>query len=596
MRDFLKYTFASLLALLIFLGISIGGLVLLVISISSKDPAPRVKDKSVLAFDLSVDITDGQKGSSGNLGNALLSGTPDTIPLRMALNAIDRAAKDKRIVALYLYGDMESSSSAGYAALKEVREALQRFRATGKQIIAYGVAWSEPEYYLASVADTIAINPYGSFELNGLASNTAFYAGALKKFGVGVQVTRVGKYKSAVEPFLLDKRSPESRQQTQALLGDVWGEFLTAVGKDRKLTPTQLQTVTDNQPILEAEDAVKQKLVTKLAYEDEMISQLQQLSEKDDESFRQISLKSYAKVAEDALQGERQSKNQIAVVYAEGEIVDGEGDADQVGGDRFAKQLREIQQDDDIKAVVIRVNSPGGSVIGSEVIQREVIQTRKTKPVVVSMGGVAASGGYWISTFSDRIFAQPNTITGSIGVFGLRPNVQKLANDNGVTWDVVKTGRYADISGITRPRTPPELAIFQKSVDRTYDRFVSKVAESRKLPKAKVAEVAQGRVWSGKQALAIGLVDQMGGLQDAIQDAAQRAKLGDNWKLTEFPEPRGLGETLLKNLSSASLQKNKSKNSVFKELGKLQTEFTVLRGMNDPSEIYARLPFNFRLD
>jgi protease IV len=593
MRDFLKYTFASLLALLIFLGLSIGGLVLLVISISSKDPAPSVKDKSVLAFDLSVDITDGQKGSSGNLGNALLSGTPDTIALQTVLTAIDRAAKDKRIVALYLYGDMESSSSAGYAGLKEVREALQRFRATGKKIIAYGVDWSEPEYYLTSVADTIAINPYGSFELNGLASNTAFYADALKKFGVGIQVTRVGKYKAAVEPFLLDKRSPESRQQTQALLGDVWGEFLTAVGNDRKLTPTQLQTITDNQPILDAEDAVKQKLVTKLAYEDEMISQLQQVGEKDDESFRQISLKSYAKVAQSL---ERQSKNQIAVVYVEGEIVNGEGDADQVGGDRFAQQLREIQGDDDIKAVVIRVNSPGGSVVGSEVIQREVIQTRKKKPVVVSMGGVAASGGYWISTFSDRIFAQPNTITGSIGVFGLRPNVQKIANDNGITWDVVKTGRYADISSITRPRTAPELAVFQKSVDRIYDRFVGKVAESRKLPKAKVAEVAQGRVWSGKQALAIGLVDQMGGLQDAIQDAAQRAKLGDDWKLTEFPEPRGLRETLLKNLSSASLQKNKSKNSVFNQLGKLQADFTVLREMNDPSEIYARMPFNFRLD
>jgi protease IV len=582
-----------LLALLIFLGLSIGGLVLLVISISSKDPAPSVKDKSVLAFDLSVDITDGQKGSSGNLGNALLSGTPDTIALQTVLTAIDRAAKDKRIVALYLYGDMESSSSAGYAGLKEVREALQRFRATGKKIIAYGVDWSEPEYYLTSVADTIAINPYGSFELNGLASNTAFYADALKKFGVGIQVTRVGKYKAAVEPFLLDKRSPESRQQTQALLGDVWGEFLTAVGNDRKLTPTQLQTITDNQPILDAEDAVKQKLVTKLAYEDEMISQLQQVGEKDDESFRQISLKSYAKVAQSL---ERQSKNQIAVVYVEGEIVNGEGDADQVGGDRFAQQLREIQGDDDIKAVVIRVNSPGGSVVGSEVIQREVIQTRKKKPVVVSMGGVAASGGYWISTFSDRIFAQPNTITGSIGVFGLRPNVQKIANDNGITWDVVKTGRYADISSITRPRTAPELAVFQKSVDRIYDRFVGKVAESRKLPKAKVAEVAQGRVWSGKQALAIGLVDQMGGLQDAIQDAAQRAKLGDDWKLTEFPEPRGLRETLLKNLSSASLQKNKSKNSVFNQLGKLQADFTVLREMNDPSEIYARMPFNFRLD
>jgi protease-4 len=595
MRDFLKQTFASFLALLIFLGLSIGGLVLLFISVASRDPVPQVKGKSVLAFDLSMDITDGQQGTS-SLSNALISGTPDTIPLRMALSAIDRAAKDDRIVALYLYGDMDGTSSVGYAGLKEVREALKRFRSAGKKIIAYGVGWSEPEYYLASVADTIAINPYGSFELNGIASNTAFYADALEKFGVGVQVTRVGKYKSAVEPFLLNQRSPESRRQTQALLGDLWSEFLTAVGSDRKLTPAQLQNLTDNQAVLDAEVAVEQKLVTKLAYEDEMISQLQQIGEKDDESFRQVSLKTYAKVADRELQ-RRSSKNKIAVVYVDGDIVDGEGSANQVGGDRFALELRKLQQDDDVKAVVIRVNSPGGSVVGSEVIQREVIQTRKQKPVVISMGGVAASGGYWIATFSDRIFAQPNTITGSIGVFGVRPNVQKLANNYGVTWDVVKTGRYADISSATRPRTPQELAIFQKSVDRIYDRFVSKVAESRKLPKAKVAEVAQGRVWSGKQALAIGLVDQMGGLQDAIQDAAKRAKLGNDWELAEYPQSRGLREELLKNLSSeTSIQKTGLKDPAFKELAKLQAEFIVLRGLNDPSGVYARLPFNFRLD
>lgn len=604
MRDFFKYTFASLLALLIFLGVSIGGLLILVISIaslSSKDSGPEVKDKSVLVFNLALDINDARRSSTA--GEALQEAISDSdsgesITLRETLDAIDEAAQDKRIVGLYLYGNVESAGSTGYANLKEVREALQRFKASGKKIIAYDVNWREREYYLGSVADTIALHPLGGFELNGLSSESAFYAGALQKFGIGVQVTRVGKYKSAVEPFLLDKRSPENREQTEALLKDLWSELLTASGKDRNLSVQELQSIADTQGLLNPREALDRKLVTKLAYQDEMIADLKQLtgSSGDDKTFRQVSLKSYAEVAE-SKQDERASKNQVAVVYAEGEIVNGQGGSGEVGGDRLARQLRQLRQNDEVKAVVLRVNSPGGSAIASDVIQREVILTRKAKPVVISMGSVAASGGYWIATYGDRIFAEPNTITGSIGVFGILPNVQTLANNNGITWDVVKTGRFADTQTLSRPKNPQELALIQKSVDQIYDQFLTKVSESRKLDRSKVAEIAQGRVWSGQKAKELGLVDELGGLESAVREAAKRAKLGDDWRLEEYPKTRSFGERFWGRLFGEQAEaKFPQSDPLTTEMKKVQTDLTVLKSMNDPMGVYVRLPFNFRID
>jgi protease-4 len=600
MRDFLKYSLASFLAILIFMGISIGSFLALAILLASRDPSPRVQDKSILTFDLGIGITDAQHRSGDPLEESLVGKSDETISLRAVLDVLKQAAKDRDIVGLYLYGDISSAvEGSGYATLKEVREALQQFRASGKKIFAYDTSWAEREYYLVSVADTIVLNPFGSLELNGLSSEGTFFAGALEKFGIGVQVTRVGKYKSAVEPFLLSKRSPENREQTQKLLGDLWYEFLAAVGQDRKLTPEQLQNLVNTQGVLEPKEALKRGLVTKLAYQDEVIKELKDLSEsdQDDASFRQVSLKTYAKIAKTEQQKGRSSKKRVAVLYAEGEIVDGEGGSEMVGGDRFAKQLRELRQDEEVKAVVLRVNSPGGSALASEVIQREMIMTRKEKPVVVSMGSVAASGGYWISTYSDRIFAEPNTITGSIGVFGLSPNVQKLANNNGVTWDVVKTGRYADIRTISRPKSPEELALIQKIVDRIYDQFISKVSDSRKLPKEKVAEIAQGRVWSGKEAKKLGLVDALGGLDAAIQEAASRAKLGDDWQLEEYPRVQSLSEQILKSFVDTQTPKHlQIKDPVLTEVRKLRADLLILSQLNDPQGVYARLPFNLRMD
>ncbi|MEG3978420.1 signal peptide peptidase SppA [Microcoleus sp. herbarium8] len=606
MKDFLKYTCASLLGtflgLLLLGGVGLGGLVLLiaVAASSSKDSGPQVKDKSVMVLDLSLNITDSKpnRSTSAAIQGVLSDDSGDAVTLRTVLDAIESAKKDPKIVGIYLEGSSDSSSS-GFANLKEVRSALQRFRDAKKPIIAYEMDWNERDYYLGSVANTIAINPYGSLEINGFSSQAMFWTGALEKYGVGVQVTRVGKYKSAVEPFLLKQMSPENRQQTQKLLGDIWGEYLKTVGPNRKLTVPQLQAVADNGGTLMADEALKSKLVDKVVYFDEIATELKKLTGTDaeDKSFKQISLKNYARVAESKNSTRADNKNQIAVLYAEGEIVDGDGGPTQVGGDRIARELRKIRENDDVKAVVLRVNSPGGSATAAEVIGREVALTGKKKPVIVSMGNLAASGGYWISMGSNKIFAEASTITGSIGVFGMLFNVEKLAANNGVTWDVVKTARFADSKTISRPKTPQELANIQRVVDRIYDRFITKVADSRKLPKNKVQEIAQGRVWSGTAAKQLGLVDEIGGLEDAIKAAAQQAKLGDNWQLEEYPKNRTLEERILERISGIHVFEPAAKlDPLTAEVKKMQDELAVVKSMNDPQGVYVRLPFNLRID
>src|SRR6476469_85238 len=590
MKDFLKYTCASLLGtflgLLLLGSIGLGGLVLLIAlaASSSKDSGPQVKDKSVLVLDLSLNITDSKpiRSTSAAIEEVLSEDSGDAVTLRTVLDTIKYAKKDPKIVGIYLEGSSDSSSS-GFANLKEVRSALQRFRDAKKPIFAYQMDWNERDYYLGSVANTIAVNPYG----------------ALEKYGVGVQVTRVGKYKSAVEPFLLTKMSPENRQQTQKLLGDMWGEYLKTVAPSRKVTVPQLQALADNGGTLMADEALKNKLVDKVVYFDEISTELKKLTgtDRENKSFKQISLKNYAKIAENKNSTRADNKNQIAVLYAEGEIVDGEGGPTQVGGDRIAQEMRKIREDNDVKAVVLRVNSPGGSATAAEVIGREVMLTGKKKPVIVSMGNLAASGGYWISMGSSRIFAEPNTITGSIGVFGMLFNGEKLAANNGLTWDVVKTARFADTNTVSRPKNPQELANIQRVVDHIYDRFITKVANSRKLPKNKVQEIAQGRVWSGTAAKQLGLVDEIGGLEDAVREAAKQAKLGDDWKLEEYLKRRSLEERILEKISGVHVLKPATKlDPLTAEFKKMQDELAVIKSMNDPQGIYVRLPFNLRID
>ncbi|MEB3293835.1 MAG: signal peptide peptidase SppA [Synechococcales bacterium] len=601
MRDFLKTTLATLLGLTLFTGLGLLGLIALIVAIaSSPEATPQVRNKSMLVLNMGQPIADSiPEQSAGEVVNEALAGQGgQPLTLRSVIHAIDRAANDKKIVGLYLYSaDAVPGVPTGYATLKEVREALERFKKSGKKIYAYDVEWREKEFYLASVADSIAVNPMGGLEINGLSAQTTFFSGALQKFGVGVQAIWRGKYKSAVEPFLRQQSSNASREQTTKLLGDIWGEILTTTGKARQRSPQDLQKLVDSKGILTPKEAKAEKLVDRIAYVDEVIEDLKKLTGEDEQSksFRGIAMADYAVVA--AAQDDRQSENKIAVVYAEGGIVDGEGEAGLVGGDRLARQLRKLRQDDGVKAVVLRVNSPGGSAVASEVIQREVILTRKSKPVVISMGSLAASGGYWISTYGDRIFAEPTTITGSIGVFGLLPNVQKLANDNGVTWDTVKTGKFADGETITRPKTQEEIKIVQRFVGDIYDQFLDKVAESRKLDRKKVAEIAQGRVWSGAEAKKIGLVDELGGLEDAIVDASKRAKLGDDWMVEEYPKPTTFEERLVRGLFGAHVKaKAQSSDPFTREFHHLKTEFDQLRHLNDPQGIYLRMPETLRID
>jgi protease IV len=604
MRQFLKQALAStvgsLLSLTIFSAISLTLFIAIVgaflHSITSTNELVSIPEKSILTIDLSRSIIDLDPGRT--LRETINGeGNPRVTELKSVLNSIDTAAKDQRILAIYLDGGGgRQNSTTGFATLKEVRTALERFRATGKKIIAYNIDMDKRDYYLSSVANQIFINPMGSIDINGFRSETMFFKNAFDKYGVGVEVVRVGKYKSFGETWSLDKFSPAARQETQSLLNNLWGEFKIAIGTSRQIKPAAIQKIADERGVLTASQSITNKLVDRTAYSDEILVELQKISGVDDEdktSFRKVSIDDYAQVAD---KNSKSSSQKIATLYAQGNIVNGEGGPGQIGGDSLAGQLRELREDKDVKAVVLRVNTPGGSALASDIIQREVRLLQKQKPVVVSMGDVAASGGYWISTYSNKIFAESNTITGSIGVIGVNFNYQKLANKNGITWDVIKTSKLADSTTIARPRTPQELAISQQMVNDIYDDFLNKVSESRKLPKDKVAEIAQGRVWSGTDAKKIGLVDEIGGLNQAIAYAAQVAKLGDDWELEEYPVVEGWEEKLIKQVGGKEIQAIQNQDPLTTELLKIKHELSIIQSFNDPHGVYVRLPFNFRLD
>jgi protease IV len=602
MRQFLKQalasTLGSLVGLTLFSAVSLTVVTVtigaIIQSATNKETA-SIPEKSILTIDLSRSIVDLDPGK--NLQQALAGESNRVAELKTTLNAIDAAAQDKRILAIYLDGSSGNLSTTGFATLKEVRAALERFRATGKKIIAYNIDMDKRDYYLSSVADRIFLNPMGSVDINGFRSETMFFKNAFDKYGIGVEVVRVGKYKSFGETWSLAKFSPAARQETQQLLNNLWGDFKTSVANSRKIAPDSIQKMADERGILTATQAIKNKLVDRTAYPDEISAELKKIGGEDEEdksSFRKVTISDYAEASNKT---SKNSSRKIAVIYAQGNIVNGEGSSGQIGGDSLARQIREIRLDDTIKSVVLRVNSPGGSALASDIIQREVRLLQKAKPVVVSMGDVAASGGYWISTYSNKIFAESNTITGSIGVIGINFNYQKLANNNGITWDVVKTSKLADSTTIARPRTPQELAISQQMVDDVYNDFLNKVSESRKLPKAKVAEIAQGRVWSGLDAKKIGLVDEIGGLNEAIVYAAQTAKLGRDWELEEYPVVDSWEEKFLKQFGNSKEARSlQTQDPLTTELLKVKSELGALKSFNDPHGVYVRLPFNFKLE
>lgn len=617
MKNFFTSFFATLAALIVFIcgTLLVGVLFIAALAAMGQKKPVNVVENSYLVFDLSTNIQDTPSQAEGleEFLEAFGGGRGRVLQLREVTRALQAAAQDDDIKGLYLTGSLQPSGyGSGYGALKEVREALEAFKASGKPVKAHLEYADARDFYLASVASEVVLDPYGALVLPGLASQPMFFAGAFEKFGIGVQVTRVGKYKSAVEPYTRKDMSPENRAQIQKLLDDVWGTLTTTIEGARKLAPGALQAAVDEKGLIRAEDAKKLKLVDRIAYLDEILAELKVAtgrSKNSTQPFRQIALKDYARqVPGGGLTAKRQnegkieissagSKGKLAIVYAEGEIVDGTGnDEGYVYGEKTSRLLRQIRLDDNVKAVVLRVNSPGGSVTASEAILRELHLIGQTRPVVVSMGTVAASGGYWISTAATRIFAEPATITGSIGVFGMFLNFQGLANDKlGLTFDTVKTGKFADAATIVRPKTDAELAIFQTSVDWVYDQFLTKVAAARKLDRQVVEEIAQGRVWSGSEALKLHLVDEIGGLADAVKYAAGKANLGDDFRVAEYPRKKLFAEAF-----KDAMEGRRREQSLGGPVGILirqaTDELQTLGKFNDPRGLYARLPFELQLN
>ena len=502
------------------------------------------------------------------------------------LESIEKAKTDEQIKGIYL---CPSGIQAGVATVEEIRKALIDFKESGKFVYAYGDLFSQKAYYLVSVADQIALNPQGMLELKGLSSVRTFYKKALEKLGVEMQIIRHGKFKAAVEPFIREDMSPENKLQTQTYLNSVWSAMVEDIAASRKLSPDAINQLADSVTMfLPAEQLVKAGLIDTLMYKDEVINTLKELTGIDlEDDVPAIGVDKYAKVP--ASSGKGLIREKIAVIYAEGDI-DGT-DTDGIKSEALSRTIREARRDSSIKAIVLRVNSPGGSAYGSEVIWREVKLAKETKPVIVSMGDVAASGGYYISAAADTIMADRTTITGSIGIFGMIPNAGELLNDKlGITEDVVSTNANSDLLSVTRPLTGFERSKMQAYIERGYDTFIGRVADGRAMTKEQVDEIGQGRVWASSNAKEIGLVDLYGGVTDAVKLAAQMAKLED-YRITKLPKLKDPWEELLKDLTGEA-------QSFFmeRELGDQYKLYEQLKNVVNSKGIMARMPYDIKFE
>lgn len=543
MKQFFKFVFASMLGIFlsafIFIIIAIA-IIGAAISVASTDKSVEISDNSVMRIALNYPIKERTEKSPFNNVNFPALNSQKTIGLDEILARIEAAKKDDKIKGIVL--DM-NSVGASFATLQEIRNALLTFKEAKKFIIAYSEGYSQKSYYLASTADKVYLNPEGAVDFRGLAAQLSFFKGTLEKLGIEAQVIKVGTYKSAVEPFILDKMSPANKEQVTSYLNSVYDYYLSNISTSRNIPVDSLRNIADSYVGRAANTALSSKLVDGLKYKDEVIDELKsKLGIDKKKKIKSVNIEEYS--AGNA-ETNNTAKDKIALIYAVGEIVSGEGSNDEIGSEKISRSIRTAREDDKIKAVVFRVNSPGGSALASDVIWREVELTKKVKPIIVSMGDVAASGGYYISCAADSIFAQPNTITGSIGVFGIIPNLQHFFNNKlGITFDEVKTGRYADLMTVSRPLTTDERDLIQQDVNRIYNTFTKKVSDGRNIAQTKVDSIGQGRVWTGAQALQIGLVDRLGSLSDAIKSAAKKAKLKE-YKLVSYPAMKDPLEALL---------------------------------------------------
>ncbi len=578
---------ASVVCTFIFVGI-----IAAIVSSADSEKEAKIEPNSVLHINFESEIHDRSSNNpfeNFNLGS--MSGKKG-IGLNDILENIEKAKTDDNIKGIYI--NLESVPS-GIATIEEIRNKLIEFKEgdSSKFIVAYSEVYTQGAYYLASVADEIWLNPEGIIEFKGLSAQLMFFKGMLEKLEVEPQIIRHGKFKSAIEPFILDKMSEANREQTMKYMGSIWNKIVSGIAESRNLTVERLNLIADSALVQNATDAVEQKLADKLMYKDQVLDDLKdRLGLEDAKKIHLISMVKYTDVPKAKKKDDKGlAKDKIAVIYASGSIESGEGDDQTIGSERISKAIRKARLDDKVKAIVLRVNSPGGSALASDVIWREVLLAKQVKPVVASMGDVAASGGYYISCAADTIVASPNTITGSIGVFGLMFNMKNLfTNKFGITFDTVKTNHYADLGTPFRALTQAERDIIQNSVNDIYDSFITKVAEGRGLTKAEVDSIGQGRVWSGADAINIGLVDVLGGMEDAIVIAAKMAKV-DNYRVAEYPEQKDPFKAFVEEL------KGEGEDVLLKnQLGSNFRYYKSLDNLRKMEGIQARMPYDIYIE
>ncbi len=581
MKGFFKTFFAALLALIVFTVIGIFLLIGFVTSAATADK-PVVGSKAVLVLDLSNQF---KEQTEENPFNTLLKeSAPDAPSLYEMVKLLHHARSDSSVKGVYI---LCGNNINGFAASEELRKALLDFKRSEKLVIAYGETITQKGYYVGNVADKIYCHPQGGVDWGGFASNLLFLKGMLDKLEIQPQIFYAGKFKSATEPLRETQMTEANRLQTSVWLGDLYNQFLGAAAATRNLDTAKLRSLAVQGAIQTANDAWKNGLVDGLKYDDEIKKELQQklkLAEKDKINF--VTFSDYAKAAD---MDNDYSESKIALIYADGDIVSGSGDREQVSSDAFRTLIRKVRMDNSVKAIVFRVNSPGGSSLASDVIWREISLARKEKPVIVSMGDVAASGGYYISCNADSVFVNANTITGSIGVFSIVPNFQSFfKNKLGITFDGVKTAPYADMGSGDRPLNETEKRFFQAGTDSIYLTFKSRVAEGRRKDINYIDSIAQGRVWTGTRAIQVGLADRIGTLQDAIDCAAKKAELKE-YRIKEYPEKKNIIEQLM-NTYKRSIKVNIIKEEIGEEQLKALKEMKKVRQMIGQPQ--ARLPFS----
>lgn len=588
MKDFFKYLLATVVGILvtglffslIFFGI-IGAM------IAKSDKTVEVKENSLLILKFEGQIVD--RGTNNPMADFdFMSLSPvKNVGLNDILKGINNAAEDPKIKGIFIEN---IDIPAGSATIEEIRNALIKFKESGKFIISYSNVYSQKSYYLSSVADKILMNPEGQMEWAGLRSEIMFYKNAFDKLGVEMQVIRHGKFKSFAEPYMYDKMSPENREQIMTYIGSIWNHWIDGIGKERNLTPEQLNAMADNFTVRNAKSAVESGLIDSLVYKDQVIDLLKSLTDtKPEKDINAVGISQYAKVP---LKKENKefTRDKIAVIYASGSIIDGESQGEGIAGDHYGRVIREARRDSTVKAIVLRINSGGGSALASDVIWREMSLAKQVKPVIVSMGDVAASGGYNIAAPADVIVANPTTITGSIGVIGIIPNVKDGMNKKlGITVDVAKTNKYSDMMTIFRPLSAEEKSIIQMGIVEVYNTFIGHVSEGRGITTEQVDEIGQGRVWSGINAMDIKLIDEFGGLEHAISIAAEKANL-ENYRISELPKLEDPFEVLIKQLTGGAKAK-----LLEDELGLAYKEYKNMLEMVKNRGIQARMPYNLEV-